>query len=275
MAVDRRGALRPVCPTSAPKDLRGRVGQALSPVNRFLYKLLAVTSFRRSRRACDCPLAAEIAGPLLQKIRWIEIRDTRLAAGNPTQNIHLPRVRQRMRNGVERHFEEGVRQQVFVVVDVGLHYHAIHTVDSLRLAFVKRELHVGLSKLNLLPTASGARMKQRRPNFGRELCRPGLDDLVDQFGVGPGEKAVLLGSLLLRIVPDDLVNIIEGRTLRQVDLRHGSGQVEETGQHGRLFFHQLRVAVLGGGVIGGAGGQQAGIFLMVLLQQIPACVPGS
>jgi hypothetical protein len=86
----------------------------------------------------------------------VELRDTGVPARDPAQHIHLTRVGQVSAKPVDDHFEQGVRQKVLEVVDVGLHPEACHSIDEFGVVGVKGKLDVSLTELDLFVTVSGA-----------------------------------------------------------------------------------------------------------------------
>src|ERR1700693_5643431 len=95
-----------------------------------------------------------------------------------------------------------------------------HAVDGGFFVFVECELDIGFAKLNLLPTRGCARMEKPGTNLRREFAlRRGGPHLVHEFRVAVGEKPVLGKAS----IPEDLFEIVERSTLRQVDLPHRGG----------------------------------------------------
>jgi hypothetical protein len=90
----------------------------------------------------------------------IEFRNARGLARDPPQDVDLHRVRKGMGNGVGYDLENGVRAEVAKVVDVRLYHDAFDIPNGLLVAFVKGELNIGFSELDLLPAGGRARMKE-------------------------------------------------------------------------------------------------------------------
>src|ERR1700730_15069200 len=100
-----------------------------------------------------------------------KVRDSSGSPSDPAKNIHLSRIGKRVSQTVGDDLQDSVSCKVAVVVNVGFEHHAIHTVDGELIVFMKRELHVGLAELNLLPAGHGSRMKQTRSIFDGEFSR--------------------------------------------------------------------------------------------------------
>ena len=93
-------------------------------------------------------------------------------------------------------------------------------------------------------------MESGRSDFGRKLpmsCR--LYHLVDHCRVGPGKEAILLHG----VIPDQLLDVVEGGLNGQLNLRHGRDQIEVAGQHLGTHFHELAIAVRRRCVVRGPG----------------------
>src|SRR5262245_11477409 len=125
----------------------------------------------------------------LDCVRWIEFRNTGLAARNPSKHIHALRITKREEARYD--FQDGVRGRVLVVVDIRLDINPI--CSSWRgIVFMKSQLYVGFSKLNLLVTASCSRVKQRWSNLLLPFSLVGGKlYLIHQCSVRPCKETVL------------------------------------------------------------------------------------
>jgi hypothetical protein len=82
-------------------------------------------------------------------------------------------------------------------------------------------------------------MEKTGTNLKRELALGrGGAHLVYELRVAIGEKTVLSEAR----IPEDLFEIFERGTLRQVDLPQGGGDVEQSSKAFRLILHEIFVA---------------------------------
>ena len=176
--------------------------------------------------------------PLHNAVRRAEVRDIGTPPRDPAQNVHLPRVRERVCQLIRGHLEERVGKQVLVVIDIGFNLDPLGVSGGGMVVFVKRKLDVGFTELDLLVAAGSSRVENGGSGFGRKRALVGrLDYLVHQFRIGPREESVLRHG----VVPDEFLDVIERRAVGELNLRHRRGQVEEASQN-RFFFHQIALA---------------------------------
>ena len=144
-------------------------------------------------------------------VRRSELRNSGALAGDPAQDVHLFGISQTVSYRIGNHFEQSMSAEILVIVDVGLHFHANHAVDFLRVFLMERELDIRFAELDLLVTRGGIGMEESWTRFRREFPlqrRPAY--LIDHGPIRIAKKAVL-GQ---RLVPEYLLEVIE-RGLRR------------------------------------------------------------
>src|SRR5712692_2428077 len=131
--------------------------------------------------------------------------------------------------------------RILVVIDVGLNDNAVFPIDLFVVIFVKGQLDVGLTELNLLEATRGSLVKDSGPVLrGKCTLGCGLPDLVHEFYLCIGEEPILFKTL----VPNQFFKIVKGRTLREMNGGHGCRQVKKRSERRTALLHQLFIPVL-------------------------------
>src|SRR5215813_574133 len=134
------------------------------------------------------------SGGFLDRVWRVELRNTRVSASYPAKRVHRPGICQPSADLVSENFQERMRAQVFVVVDIGFYQNALGVPYRCGVLFMKCQLYVRFTELNLFIATSSPGVEKTRPDFWRKYPLPCCELYLIQKSFVPIRKETVLGE---------------------------------------------------------------------------------